>query len=345
MKPAAIMYIVTRTHGLRTHLIPSRDMQFLAKVKSLREVSDNLLKTEYGAEISKLPTKEIDGSTLEEIFLKTLVKRFFFITREAQGKIKELLTEYCARFEVENIKRIIRAKHGGEIIEEPRLIPLQREYTLVNFPALLNAKDVDEVVALLRETSYRSIAKKLELYREASVTMILEAALDDIHFLRLWELVEKAPDPEGLRGLIGEEIDLTNMLIGISLKARGLSANLIDQALIPVSYKLPLRRLRAFTKGRLEDASSILSTPPYNKLASDAVTLLSGGTSEPLEKVFLKRLYEDASEALKILFLDAGYVIAYLLLCECEARNLITIATGKQLDVSDEQISQNLFGV
>jgi vacuolar-type H+-ATPase subunit C/Vma6 len=320
-------------------------MQFLAKVKSLREVSDNLLKTEYGAEISKLPTKEIDGSTLEEIFLKTLVKRFFFITREAQGKIKELLTEYCARFEVENIKRIIRAKHGGEIIEEPRLIPLQREYTLVNFPALLNAKDVDEVVALLRETSYRSIAKKLELYREASVTMILEAALDDIHFLRLWELVEKAPDPEGLRGLIGEEIDLTNMLIGISLKARGLSANLIDQALIPVSYKLPLRRLRAFTKGRLEDASSILSTPPYNKLASDAVTLLSGGASEPLEKVFLKRLYEDASEALKILFLDAGYVIAYLLLCECEARNLITIATGKQLDVSDEQISQNLFGV
>jgi len=99
MKPAAIMYLVTRTHGLRTHLIPQRDMQFLAKVKSLREVADNLLKTEYGTEISKLPTKEVDASTLEEIFLKTLVHRFFFITREAQGKVQELLTEYCARFE------------------------------------------------------------------------------------------------------------------------------------------------------------------------------------------------------------------------------------------------------
>ncbi len=339
------MYLVTRTHGLRTHLIPQRDMQFLAKVKSLREVSDNLLKTEYGTEISKLPTKEVDASTLEEIFLKTLVHRFFFITREAQGKVQELLTEYCARFELENIKRIIRAKHGGEIVEEPNLIPLPREYTLVNFPALLNAKNVDEVVALLRETPYRPITQKLELYRQAGVTMILEAALDDIHFFKLWEAISKVSDGEGLKNLIGEEIDLTNLLIAFSLKARGLSANLIDQTFVSTSHKLPLRRLRSLTKGRLEDASSILTTPPYSKLASEAVTLFSSGSTEPLEKVFLRKLYEDASAALKTLFLEAGYVIAYLLLCECEARNLVTIATGKQLGVSEEKITQSLFAV
>ena len=153
MKPASTTYLVTRLHGLHTHLITQRDIQTLVKTKGLKEVSDNLLKTEYGAEISKLPTKEVDAVTLEEIFLRTLVNRFFFVIREAQGKIQDLLTRYCARFEVENIKRVIRAKHSGEIIEEPNLIPLPREYTLVNFPALLNAKDVDEVVGLLRETS------------------------------------------------------------------------------------------------------------------------------------------------------------------------------------------------
>jgi vacuolar-type H+-ATPase subunit C/Vma6 len=345
MKAAAITYLVTRTHGLRTHLISSRDMQFLAKVKSLREVSDNLLKTEYGTEIGKLPTKEIDASSLEEIFLKTLVNRFFFITREAQGKMQELLTQYCARFEVENVKRVIRAKHGGEITEEPSLVPLPREYTLVNFPALMNAKDVDEVVGLLRETSYRPLAKKLELYRQADVTMVLEAALDQIHFLKLWEAIDQVPGGAGLRDLIGEEIDLRNMLIAFSLKARGLSPNLIDETFISVEHKLPLRRLRSLTKGRLEDAPSILTTPPYFKLASEALTLVSGGLQQSLERIFLKQLYKDASAALSNLFLDAGYVVAYLLLCECEARNLVTIAAGKQLGVTEELITKNLFEV
>jgi vacuolar-type H+-ATPase subunit C/Vma6 len=345
MKPAAIMYLVTRTHGLRTRLITPHDIQFLAKTKSLKEVSDNLLKTEYGAEISKLPTKEVDASTLEEIFLKTLVKRFFFITREAQGRMHELLNGYCTRFVVENIKRIIRAKHGGEIVEEPNLIPLPREYTLVNFPALLNAKDVNEVVGLLRETLYRPLAQKLELYKQAEVTMILEAALDEIYFAKLWEAVGKVSDGEGLKDLIGEEIDLTNLLITFALKVRNLSANLIEQALVSSSHKVPLRRLRSLAKTRLEDAPSILTTPPYSKLASEAVTLVSGGGHLPLEKIFLKQLYEDASKALKTQFLEAGYIIAYLLLCECEARNLITIATGKQLGVDEEKISQSLFAV
>ena len=345
MKPAAITYLVTRTHGLRTHLITSRDIQFLAKTKNLREVSDNLLKTEYGTEIGKLPTKEVDASTLEDIFLKTLVDRYFLITREAQGKMRELLTAYCTRFEVENIKRILRAKHGNKISEEPSLIPLPREYTLVNFQALLNAKDIDEVVGLLRETAYRSLSQKLELYRQAGVTFILEAALDDVYFGKLWRFVEDVSDGAGLKDLIGAEIDLRNLLITFSLKARDLSANLIDEVLISSSHRLPLRRLRALTKGRLEDAPSILTTPPFSKLASAALTAVSGGSSTPLERIILKQLYEEASTALRTRFLDAGYVIAYLLLCECEARNLVTIATGKQLAVSEEQISQNLFGV
>jgi vacuolar-type H+-ATPase subunit C/Vma6 len=137
MRRGASIYLVTRTHGLRTHLIPAHDIQILSKTKSMRDLSDSLLKTDYAAEISQLPTHEYDAATLEGIFLKKLVERFFFVSRAAQGKMQDLLTRYCARFEVENIKRIVRTKHGGQSEEEPTLIPLPREYSLVNFPALL----------------------------------------------------------------------------------------------------------------------------------------------------------------------------------------------------------------
>jgi vacuolar-type H+-ATPase subunit C/Vma6 len=343
MKPASTTYLVTRLHGLHTHLITQRDIKILVKTKSLKEVSDGLLKTEYGAEIGKLPTKEVDAGTLEEIFLRILVNRYFFVIREAQGKIQDLLSRYCSRFEVENIKRVIRAKHGGETIKELNLIPLAREHTLVNFPALLNAKDVEEVVGLLRETSYRPLAEKLEVYRQARVTMTLEAALDNIYFSRVWETAKKVPGGKGVRDLIGTEMDLRNLLTVVSLKLRDLSPNLIEEALISSWFRLSEERLHSLIRARLEDAPSIITTQPYATAISEVLNLMRSGSPLSLETIFLRELYRDAFNALRTYFLDAGYVVAYLLLSECEAKNLVTITTGKQLGLSEEEISQNMF--
>jgi vacuolar-type H+-ATPase subunit C/Vma6 len=343
MTSAATTYIVTRTHGLRTHLIPPRDIQLLTKAKNIKEVSDSLLKTEYGAEISKLPTKEVDAAALEEIFLKTLVNRFFFVTREAQGKMQDLLVRYCARFEVENIKRIVRAKHGAEMLEERSLIPLPREYTLVNFPALLKAKDVEEVVALLRETPYRPLAQRLEVYRQAGTSLVFEAALDEIYFTKVWEMAQKITKGKGVRDLVGEEIDLRNLLIVLSLKARDLPSSLIEESLVSSTYRLSESRLHSLIQARFEDAPNIVTTRLYSKLASEVVNAARGGSGFPLEIAYLKQLYKDASQALRTYFLDAGYIIGYLLCSECEAKNLVMIVTGKQLSLPEEEISRKLF--
>lgn len=343
MSPAAGMYVVTRVHGLRTHLIEPRDIRILAKAKTLREVSDSLLKTPYAPEIGKLPTEELDAVALEEIFLRTLVERFFFVSKAAQGSMQDLLKRYCTRFEVENIKRVIRAKHGGQTGEEPKLIPLRREHTLVNFGALLEANSIDEVVSLLRETIYGSLSEKLQSYRETNATAVLEAALDGIYFSKIWKMAERVSG-KGLRALVGEEMDLTNLLITFSLKARELSQSVLEGSLIHSSYSLPEAKLRLLVQSRLEDAPGIL-TGRYSKLASEAVSLLKSGSSSSLESLFFKKLYEDASLALRISPLEAGYVIAYLLLCECEAKNLISIAISKQLNLSEEEIEQGLLGI
>ena len=102
MRRGVGIYLVTRVHGLRTHLITPHDMQALAKSKSLKGISDGLMKTDYAAEVGQLPTKEQDATSLEDIFLKKLVERFFFLRRAAQGSMQDLLARYGLRFEVEN---------------------------------------------------------------------------------------------------------------------------------------------------------------------------------------------------------------------------------------------------
>ena len=171
--------------------------------------------------------------------------------------------------------------------------------------------------------------------------MILEATLDRIYFGRVWSLASRA---KGVRQLIGEELDLHNLLIALSLKARGVSVRDMEESLIPLSYRLPQSQLRSLLQSRLEDASGIL-TGGYSKLTAEASDMLKSDSSSPLEWLFFRQLYNDATIALRTRALDPEYIMAYLLLCECEAKNLVSIVTGKQLNLPGEEISKGLFGI
>lgn len=114
MRTPSTIYLITRTHGRRTHLLTSESIKTMSKSRSLTEMFDQLLRSDYAAEISKLSREEIDSVKLENVFLKALVQRFFTLTNDTRGRIKEFLDAYAARIEVENLKRIIRAKHAQE---------------------------------------------------------------------------------------------------------------------------------------------------------------------------------------------------------------------------------------
>jgi vacuolar-type H+-ATPase subunit C/Vma6 len=129
-----------------------------------------------------------------------------------------------------------------------------------------------------------------------------------------------------------------------SLKNAGVSSRLTEEAMVPLSYNLSATVTHALIHGRLEDAPSILPAI-YSKLASESLSLLRTNVPIPLERVFFRRLYADAYSTLRSRALQAGYIVAYLLLCECEAKNLVSITAGKYLSLSEEEILKGLFGV
>jgi len=303
---------------------------------------DQLLRSDYATEISKLPREEIDSVRLEKIFLKALVRRFFALTNDARGEIKEFLEAYAARIEVENLKRIIRAKHSQEKIEEDHLIPLGREHTLINFPALTKAEKIEEAVSLLRETDYASIEEGLDTYKRAGAPIVLEALLQRIYFTKLWEKMEGLVEREGIKMLVGEEVDLWNLQTIFTLKLRPLAPKIIEEMTIPIYHKLSKFDLRRLAQAELEDAPEILTGTAYQDVADDIIRK-SKGPAINLETTVSKRLYRDASVALKNLFLELGYVVAYLFSCEREARNLVTIATALDLRVPEEELQRRLF--
>ncbi|WP_455283250.1 V-type ATPase subunit [[Eubacterium] cellulosolvens] len=341
MKSPSTIYLVTRTHGMRTHLLTDENFKTMAKSKSLSEIVDQLLRSDYATEIGKLPSEQVDSSKLEMIFLKTLVERFFNLPKNAKGKGREFLESYVARIEIENLKRILRAKHTDAKIDGHKLIPLYREHTLINFPALLKAKDIEEATALLRETPYGSLTRRIDDYKRLGVTIILESYLDSIYFDKVWEKVEKLENKESIKKLVGEEIDLSNLQLILTLKMKEIASRQIEEMAIPISYRLRKTNIRRLAQGRLEDSPEALVGTPYVNTAIEI--LRKTDPTIELETILSKKLYRNALFALRNSSLEFGYVVAYLMMCEREARNLVTITTALDLGVTEENLLQRLF--
>lgn len=315
----------------------------MIKAKSLKEVVDILLKTEYAEKTSVIPEKDLDASVLEKIFLKKLVERASSLLTISPPKPRELLEEYYRRFEIENIKRILRSKHVGEPIEEGNLIPLERERTMVNFPALIAAKDVREVSDLLKETVYSNISTKLELYNDYKTPLILEAYLDNLYYNRLWnKLCAAVPDKE-IRRFFTLEIDLRNLLLVLGMKMREVEGSFIEKNLITFEGGLSKRRLLTLIKERVEDAPNIINVSPYKKILLEAIALYNKGLYVELENLFNSQRYEIISKSFSRHQFDIGYVLLYIYFAEVEAKNLVAISLGKELGMSEEQIKNYVF--
>jgi V/A-type H+-transporting ATPase subunit C len=328
LKPPQLIYLVTRVHGLSRHLIKPDDMELILDAKDLKEAIERIPKSEY-REIIKLAT--LDATVLERIFLEKMVERFYFIVNAASGDVQKFFKGYSSRFEMENVKRVLRVIHGGELLEEQNLIPLIKEFTLVNFSALMKAKDLKEAVGLLRETDYGHLIDDFELYQKFGTTSILEASLDKHYYERLHEVAQRIPDKKLVKDIIGFEIDLKNLMTILSLKMRGSEQGEIQNRIVEQFYRMREFRIKNLIEARTEDFAHILKPSYYAKFAEEIQTALSNGSWKEGERIFSAELHDEASKIAARNPHTLAFVLYYLIRCEYEAKDLIAAVVSKQI--------------
>jgi V/A-type H+-transporting ATPase subunit C len=337
------IYLITRTHGLKQHLLKSKDFIRMSRAKNLKEMSDFLLETDYAAELTGISEKESDGYQMEKIFYKRLSERLSFLLPIASGKIREALEGYCRKLEVENLKKIIRSLHGKERIDEDRLIPIPRRYQTVDSSALVETSTVDEMIGFLNETPYRGLKDGLDLYENSNNPLVLETKLEKIYYSNLWAKLEKIADKGEVRKLIGTEIDLKNMLNFFSFRRMNIEQELFEEMTIKIHYRLPRSLNHKLISSSYEAISEVLTWPPYVELAKKAADLFDRHMLTEAEHIFPEYLYSYAETVSIRKPNSLVYVFAYLLLCFREARNLTALAIGKQLKLEEEKILVLLF--
>jgi V/A-type H+-transporting ATPase subunit C len=336
-KPVKYAYITGRVRAMKTKLIPG-EMYPRMMAMDISEIARYLEETQYKDEIDAL-SKDYSGVELiEHATFANLAKIYRRLLEVSIDEPSFLILEYLRRWDVWNIKTLIRGKYYGasdtEIIKY--LVPAGE--LSPDFLAELAKKDsVQEVISAFDGTDYASALAQYDGKDLAS----LENALDKLYYFRMERAVGGTLSVGGglLLKYIRREIDIKNLITLFRMNRAGIDAAVIQENLIP--------------GGKLYDELSRMAGQPFGEFLrglegfpfwssiSDIATADIDAISriEARLRAYLIRYAWALSNYHPLSILP---VLGYMVSKETEVSNIRKIVRGKEAKLPAELIEEQV---
>ena len=253
---------------------------------------------------------------------------------------RELMEWYNRRFEIENLKTVLRAVHYQ--VERPRalasLIPLRSGRS--RWEALLEVGSVAAVIDQVRESPYaRPLELAMERYQQERRLFYLEIAIDLYYFQKLVRLIESQSGREAAdaRRFLGRWIAVQNLLWAYRYRIYG---RMTPEEIINFTLH------RAFAAG-LDTVRRVALGSPLSVEAERLGFRLPPELSEvealtQIELLAERERFQYAATIISRPLFHLGGALAYLWLLEGEVRDLAVIVEGKTTGLSGAEIAQRL---
>lgn len=277
-----------------------------------------------------LTERSISSSAIEQAWLMDLLSDFKILVRPLTDKAKELLTYWFRKYEITNLKTIIRGKVAGlpaHILAE-QLIEVGPIATLP-VEELLRTEDVSELLRRLDNSPYGNIARHARRVFELDHQLYsLDAAIDRHYLLELDKRAHALDitQKKHLLPLLGISMDRFNLLWLLRYRfAYQLSPAETYYLLLPTAYQLNPTNLFALVElNTLQEVLTHLPSPLRHLLAdtNDIPTVENRLNAE------IRRI---AQHTLQWHSFSLAKVIAYMTLRELEMHRVLAIVKGKKL--------------
>ncbi len=337
-------YINARVRAMRSRLLDPGRMEELLALPTLDTFIQGLTNTPYGHDmqeaLARYPGVQAVDAALARNFYRTTTKILSF----AEGKPRDLLEIILMRWDLANLRLILRGKHTGAAGEgiAANLIPAGRLNSAA-LRELAGQPDIGAVAGALSGLNHPLITplqEGLAEYIETKDLFALELRLE--RFYALYGLrVAAGPghSQQVVRALLQAELDATNVKTALKLQ--------------PVPLRREEKRRFFVPGGRVVSEDLFL-------LLSERETAEQGMQSLRVQGFPLKTIGDDLTvferdldlamiKAQTSLYLGdplgIDVVVAYLALKLNEVKNLRLIARGKQLGIPRERVRKEMVGV
>jgi V/A-type H+-transporting ATPase subunit C len=335
---ARYAYGTARVHAMKVKLFPKETYAKLL-VMDLPEIARFIEESEYKAEVDEL-ARTYSGIDLVEFATHlNLARTFTKLMEMTMGEPHDLIVEYLRRWDIWNIKTILRGKTYGASDEEiVRILVPSGELSREFLQTLVRKPSVEEVIAALKGTVYHDLIKDID-YTESS--MKVEDELDKFYYARMVDFVSRIGGSSLYLTVIKMEIDVANLKTLFRLKNAGISGSRVLEYVIPSGLYLSDKEIETMAEAPFDEFVALLSKYRYWSAISDIVTQRMGSLSK-IELRLNKYLNEHVWGISTFNPLTVLPMLGYMLSKDAEVDNIQAIVRGKEAGLPQEIIKDHL---
>ncbi|MGB3943880.1 MAG: V-type ATP synthase subunit C [Methanothrix sp.] len=335
-QPVKYAYITGRVRAMKTKLIPHEMYQRMLGM-DIPEITRYLEETQYKEEIDLMAKDHSGAELVEYATFANLAKTYKKLLRVSIDEPEFLILEYLRRWDIWNIKTILRGKFYGAGDEEimKYLVPAG-ELDLEFLEGLAKKERIEEVIQAFDGTDYYEALTQYDGQMLSSV----ENALDKLYYFRMERAVGGTLSVGGglLLKYVRKEIDVKNLVTLFRMNKAGIEAAVVQDNLLP--------------GGKLHEEFSRMAGQSYNEFVrglegypfwgaiSDVVA--EGGSVSRIEARLRAYLVRYAWAVSNYHPLSILPVLGYIVSKETEVSNIRKIVRGKEAGLSVELIEEQV---
>lgn len=304
-------------------LLQSKDFK-----SSLRILKEN---TSYGELLKTYEIDKLHRGELELILNKHYMEIYRKFINYFHGEYRKFIKLLFLRWEIEDLKIIIRGKYIGRSKEEiEKFLIAKSSLNTIDYSYLTSSKDLEELVNRLKGSIYYNGLKNLIKDVDKKGLFRVETELDFIYFSSIRKQLKHLDkeNKEVVYEIIGLEADLLNLSwIYRGKKFFNIPPEELFNYTIYDGYKLSKESLRKLCYvTTLEEFHNIIENTPYGCIyKKDDSSIIEKSEREFQKKYFNKFLRENRT--------NFSMIMSYLILYRIEIRDIISIVEQKRYEV------------
>ncbi len=345
-------YSNARVRGMRSRLLPSSFYDSFMECPDLQATIRALSGTEYGPD---LESKILHGQTfgaVDEALKENMVRTYRKVLRVVNGEGRFIVSTLLGRWDLFDIKTIIRGKHmhlPAEEIEESLIAA--GELTKVDLDALTNQEDVRGVVDTLYIWGVPYGVPLRAAMREYVATNNLaglELALDR-HYAE-WaseRLSNRRENYQLAERVLAAQTDATNLVTAFRLLKADMEGADKAALFLPGGKDVSIELFRELTGlSDIDEVLERLRRTPYGKsLEAAALEYVESGSIAVLERVLEDFVMRRALATSHVNPLGAGVLISFVWAKQNEVTNLRIIVKGSSVGMPPDRMRRELIVV
>ncbi|MFT5872096.1 MAG: V/A-type H+-transporting ATPase subunit C [Clostridium sp.] len=321
--------INTKVKALMGKMISEDQYLKLLKCKDFKSAVKVLKdETNYSELLEAYNLDTIHRGNLEIILYRHYISIYSKFINYFDGEYRKLVKAFFVRWEIEDLKMIIRGKYlGSSTGEIENKFIARNSLNTINYDYLLALKSVEEVIDGLKGSIYYKSLKNLGKTVNEKGLFRIETELDFVYFTTIRRELKHLDNEnkDVVQSILGQEADLLNL--GWIYRGKifyKIPPEELFNYTIYHGYKLSKEMIRKLCYiNNMEDFHNLIEKTPYAPIyEKDDANLIEKREREFQKKYFKKILMENKT--------NIGMLMSYLMFYRIEIRDIISIIEQKR---------------